>query len=319
MKNRNLLILFGLLLTCTFLRAQDASFTQWESFPLNFNPALTGDFEGLMRVRGKYRNQWESILGEYAYRTHAVSAEYNFKDGNNRRVSIGAFGITDVAGRSRYRTNNLQISGAVNQYLGNKEARHHEIGIGFSAGWGNQSFKEQDMYWMDTIFIGNSDATNYADLSAGLHWQYQGRNHFQVKAGYGLHHINRADISFENMLEDRFYLRHAAHVQVEVPLHNAISILPSALYQEQGPSNEILFGMEGRWYFLKDGADYLQLGCRARATNSFSKDIELNTYIITATVVFKSVLVGFAWDRHTGFYKPTNAYEFTVGYVLGRR
>ena len=63
MKNKPILIVLTLFFfTSTKALAQDAVYTQWENMPLTINPALTGNFDGLLRLRAQYRNQWASIL-----------------------------------------------------------------------------------------------------------------------------------------------------------------------------------------------------------------------------------------------------------------
>ena len=73
--------------------AQDALFTQWENMPVYLNPALTGNFDGLLRLRAQHRNQWRSLLKDNSYKTSAVSAEYKFSNASARKISVGALFI----------------------------------------------------------------------------------------------------------------------------------------------------------------------------------------------------------------------------------
>ena len=43
------------------VQAQDPAFSQFFASPLTLNPALTGKFNGTLRVAGNYRNQWPQI------------------------------------------------------------------------------------------------------------------------------------------------------------------------------------------------------------------------------------------------------------------
>src|SRR5215210_2094180 len=79
------LITAVLILSTAFCgRAQDPNFSQFFVSPLTLNPALTGKFDGVMRVAGNYRNQWPSINN--AYTTYTASA-----DGGILRNSIPEF------------------------------------------------------------------------------------------------------------------------------------------------------------------------------------------------------------------------------------
>src|ERR1700712_3413113 len=59
--------------------AQDPAFSQFFSSPLSLNPALTGKFNGQLRVAGNYRNQWPQINN--AFITETVSVDGNILNG----------------------------------------------------------------------------------------------------------------------------------------------------------------------------------------------------------------------------------------------
>src|ERR687890_2099287 len=54
--------------------AQDPHFSQFFASPLTLNPALTGKFDGELRVAGNYRNQWPTI--NRAFTTTTVSVDF---------------------------------------------------------------------------------------------------------------------------------------------------------------------------------------------------------------------------------------------------
>ncbi len=53
-------------ITSFFLKAQDPNFSQFFASPLTLNPALTGKFDGQLRIAGNYRNQWPTINNAYS-------------------------------------------------------------------------------------------------------------------------------------------------------------------------------------------------------------------------------------------------------------
>ncbi|MCB0576411.1 MAG: type IX secretion system membrane protein PorP/SprF, partial [Saprospiraceae bacterium] len=70
---RKLLFLFTLVLLVSNLSAQDIHFTQFYMSPLTTNPAMSGKFEGTVRIGGIYRGQWASVLsGSDSYKTPSV-------------------------------------------------------------------------------------------------------------------------------------------------------------------------------------------------------------------------------------------------------
>src|ERR1700748_3191093 len=66
--------LIAFLLASTSIRAQDPGFSQFFASPLTLNPALTGKFNGVVRVAGNYRNQWPSINNAFITSTISVDA-----------------------------------------------------------------------------------------------------------------------------------------------------------------------------------------------------------------------------------------------------
>src|ERR1700735_3428039 len=64
-------IFFGLMHTA---QAQDPGSSQFFASPLTLNPALTGKFDGVVRVAGNYRNQWPAINNAFITSTISVVA-----------------------------------------------------------------------------------------------------------------------------------------------------------------------------------------------------------------------------------------------------
>ena len=69
------LILISNILFPTSAHAQDIHFSQFYASPLTLNPSLTGNFDGLMRFGGNYRNQWASVSVPYS--TASVYTDLN--------------------------------------------------------------------------------------------------------------------------------------------------------------------------------------------------------------------------------------------------
>src|ERR1700722_11713439 len=55
-------------------QAQGPGFSQFFASPLPLNPALTGKFDGVVRVAGNYRNQWPAINNAFITSTISVDA-----------------------------------------------------------------------------------------------------------------------------------------------------------------------------------------------------------------------------------------------------
>src|SRR5688572_2302476 len=60
-RGKSIVILMMMLCFSFSLLAQDIHFSQYNSSPMNYNPGLTGFFNGDYRFSSNYRNQWSAI------------------------------------------------------------------------------------------------------------------------------------------------------------------------------------------------------------------------------------------------------------------
>lgn len=117
MKNKPIFIALTLFFIAgTKALSQDAVFTQWEHMPVYSNPALTGNFVGILRLRANHRNQWASLLKDNSYRTSALSAEYKMS-GKARKINLGALVIRDKAGSLDFTNTTVILSSSAIQHF----------------------------------------------------------------------------------------------------------------------------------------------------------------------------------------------------------
>jgi type IX secretion system PorP/SprF family membrane protein len=319
MKNKTLLFSLAILfLSISKVDAQDAFFRQWESMPLHFNPALTGNFDGMMRFRAKYRNQWESFLGDASYRTSAASAEFKFKNGESRKLSLGTYGIIEKAGSLDLTTQSFNLSSSIIQRLRKSEKGSHFVGVGFNIGFAGRSIDYTNARWAPGITPDTTlnYKTNFIDLSSGIYWQYNSSSHFSAQLGTALSHLNRPNVSFRENSEINLYMRLNLHGSVEIPITKKFSFVPSFLYLIQKPGDYILFGGNTKLYLNNQNNTNIQLGFFAQ-TIKVIDETEVGVYVFTASVEIKSLLIGLAYDRYK--YFDSDAYELTLGYIIGRK
>jgi type IX secretion system PorP/SprF family membrane protein len=294
--------------------AQDATFTQWENMPVYFNPALTGNFDGQLRLRTQYRNQWRSLLGDSSYKTSAISGEYKFPAGSVRKFSIGALALQDKAGSLDFTHNSMNLSTSVIQYLGSPDKSTHSIAFGVNAGLITRKIDFENAQWPGGMpDTGLNEKTNFADVSAGLLWQYSSSTHFTYNLGGAIHHLNRPNVSFSDTSVSSLNHRFNLHGHVEIPLFQTFSIIPSFLFTSQGYSEQLLFGLNNRWYPTAHNPNFVQIGFFAKTAKNYNGS-EINTYVISATVEINSFMAGFSFDRFLEV--ESNAYEFSIGYTF---
>ncbi len=307
--------LFFLNLNIAQIFAQDVVFTQWENMSIHANPSLTGNFEGSLRIRTKYRNQWASIFVNSAYRTSAASFEYKFNEGSNRKISIGAHTILDKAGQV-FSSNSFNFSTSVSQSLGDIKAAHHTISLGFNLGASTKKIDLDNSRWPSGMVPDDViSSNNYLDISMGLNWQYISKTRFRIQLGSGIFHINRPNISLiENGTVNLNY-RYTIHGNAEIPLVAKFYLKPSFLYFKQNLHSQILFGIASKIYVKSNKINFFQIGIHAKTTqNTYGTDI--NIFVLSTMIEVNSILFGFSFDRFQGI--ESNAYEFTLGYILGK-
>src|SRR5579862_3074090 len=94
-----------------FAKGQDPAFSQFFASPLTLNPALTGKFNGSVRVAGNYRNQWPQINN--AYITSTVSVDGNILTNritNGDAWGVGLMAMTDKTADGILTSNYVAIS-----------------------------------------------------------------------------------------------------------------------------------------------------------------------------------------------------------------
>ena len=100
---RNFYVAFFASLLFFFASAQDIHFSQYYAAPLELNPALTGNINGVFRATFNYRNQWFNIptLNTIApYQTYQASFDMPIlrERLENDGLGIGGMFYTDKAG-----------------------------------------------------------------------------------------------------------------------------------------------------------------------------------------------------------------------------
>ncbi len=189
--------------------AQDPNFSQFFASPLTLNPALTGKFDGVMRVAGNYRNQWPTINNAYVTKTASV----DFGIMKNRipeidNMGVGFIGITDRAGDGVLVTNSAGIS--LSYHKGLDEDGYHQIGVGFQGAYTNKRLDVTKVVFEDEltpfgfvpgttgeIFNNKQLNVSYMDVNAGILYNGSTNGYNNFYFGASMYHINRPKESFQ--------------------------------------------------------------------------------------------------------------------------
>ncbi|MFS8083968.1 MAG: PorP/SprF family type IX secretion system membrane protein [Ginsengibacter sp.] len=236
----------------TAIRAQDPHFSQFFSSPLTLNPALTGKFDGTLRVSGNYRNQWPAFNNVYT--TSTISVDFHLlknKLPDYDTWGLGILALKDQAGGNILTNNYLGISTSYHKAL--DENGFQQIGIGFQGTYGQKRLDISKLNYEDMLtpfgFTGvtqeiyRNDNLNisYLDLNAGLLYSSSTSDQNNFYIGASMYHINRPRESFKGgswNISPRTTLSAGGYF----PLSDIITLHTSGIYQVQNKATETVIG-----------------------------------------------------------------------------
>ncbi|TCJ13327.1 type IX secretion system membrane protein PorP/SprF [Flaviaesturariibacter flavus] len=271
-----------ILLSMGFLRsqAQDPNFSQFFVSPLTLNPALTGKFDGTMRIAGNYRNQWPTINN--AFTTYTVSADAGIlKDriSENDVFGVGVMAFSDKSGNGVLQNNFIALSTSYHKSL--DDDGMHSIGLGFQGTYVSKRLNTVGLNFEDMLrsdgFTGVTTedfsskdrlSVSYMDVNAGAFYSGTTNGDNNIFFGVSMYHINRHKETFnkgEYFLQPRF----TVHGGARLPVGEFNAVHFSANYSRQANATNTMIGgayelnlnaeserptslYVGSWYRLQD-------------------------------------------------------------------
>lgn len=305
--------------------AQDIHFSQYLHTPTLVNPALTGASHTL-RASVIYKDQWRGVT--VPYKTYGASFEMKLKAsnwekaGDNKtkaykksvsRLAAGISFFSDKAGDGNMGTSQVLASLASFLPVNDKNS----ISVGLQAGMVQRKIDFSKLIFPDqyngltydpNIANGENQAAQnyiYPDVAAGINWSYGmseksvgANNGLKVKAGAAVYHANRPKQKFILGSNDRLYRKYVFHGEASIGVANTnVVLVPSYLFQFQGPSKELLFGMMTKYYFKEDSKYTGFIKQSAFGIGAAYRNID--ALIIQAQVEFGQYAIGFSYDLNT--------------------
>lgn len=205
------------------------------------NPAMTGVFDGGVRLIGNYRNQWKSVTADY--RTFMFSADANLRGFNNSSlIGLGVQVYSDVAGDLNYRNDMVAFSVSAMQAF-DAEGSHILAG-GFQFGNVTNRFDPSKIiaYDVDPIQLNGNSSNSYFDMAAGLLWYKQIKRKEFIYFGASLYHLNKPNVSFLDADGPTLHKRFVIHGGANVSMNKSITLIPNFIFMQQGPHQELTLG-----------------------------------------------------------------------------
>jgi type IX secretion system PorP/SprF family membrane protein len=307
---KKLLSLAVTLVMVAVANAQDPNFSQFFASPLTLNPALTGKFDGTLRVAGNYRNQWPTINNAYVTKTVSV----DFGALKNRlpdidQMGVGILAITDRAGDGVLVTNSAGLSLAYHKGL--DEDGYHQIGVGFQGAYTNKRLDVTKVVFEDEltpfgfvpgttgeIFQNKQINVSYVDVNAGILYNgsTNGYNNFYI--GASMYHINRPKESFQG---GQFLLNARTTIQAggKIPIGAYNYFHVSAIHSMQAKAHNTVAG--GAFSYNvnsdQDNPTNVYIGAWYRFNDAVIPYIGLE---------FNNLLIGATYDANTSDLRPAS-------------
>ena len=250
------------LLGLLYLRAaaQDPAFSQFFASPLTLNPALTGKFNGIIRVAGNYRNQWPNINN--AFVTSTISADGTIFRNRLPETDLWGLGLmimSDKTANGILTSNYVSLSTSYHKSL--DENGYHQLGIGFQGTYANKRLDGTKLNFEDELdqqggwtipsaetIDGHQVNLGYFDMNAGILYNgtTDGADNFYL--GASMYHINEPKESFTGNAHYTLHPRLTVHGGGSFPLSSANGtnyIHFSGLYSTQAGAKDFVLG--GAW------------------------------------------------------------------------
>ena len=284
--------------------AQDPSFSQFFSSPLNVNPALTANINSDWRVISNYRSQW--INGGTPYVTGTVSFDNRVLQHKNvflpesNYLGLGSMLMFDRAMQGVAKATYASLSLSYNVKLKDGDTKHR-LGIGFAGMYGRRHVDFGQLNFEDQ-YTGAGFNTNlptgeaalldmkpFFSVSTGITYSISNENS-NLDIGVAAFHVNKPRQTFLQDDNQRLAIRKVAHVNFETYINDRTIFNTTAIYQLQGSARYISAG-GGIGYYLGDEKEpIINAGLWCWVENGLVPYLGL---------VYKNLQFGFTYDITT--------------------
>ncbi len=239
---------------CYLSIAQDPHFSQYQSAPLLFNPALTGVMKSDFKMSANFRTQYWTAGNNFI--TNAISYEQKYTNSSLQeavnKFSWGIGALYDVSAGGVYKNSNFLLSGAYTKPLNFEGTSNLSIGLqGIVSSRviskNNLSFSNQfNGDYFDLTLPNNENIGSYRKTfgSIGIGLVYSIENESDLfTIGSSLYHFNRPRINFEQDKQYRLPIRQVLHSSYRTRIGQMQNYaMLNFGYMRQGGAQNLMFG-----------------------------------------------------------------------------
>ena len=302
------------------LNAQDPSFSQFFSSPLNINPALTANINADWRLISNLRDQWIGpaspyMTGTISYDSKIFQNKIPNVETENNIIGVGGMLMFDHAMggvvRSTYASANLSYSIKISD----NESYKERIGIGFGAIYGDRDidfsrvdFEEQFTGYgfnrnLPTGETALSNMKPYISASAGLTYSASNeKSNFDI--GAAAFHLNKPRQTFLKDEKQILAMRKVAHANFETFLNNRVVLNTNGIYLAQSGASYFSVGGALGYYMGNNLESMITAGLWYWSDNAIIpylgltyKDLQFGiTYDITTSKLNQAAKKPSSWE-----------------------
>ncbi len=293
------------------LNAQDIHMSHIHASPLHLNPAMAGMFDGDIRLIADFRSQWHAVTTDYRTMYASMDAKTRTMFKRNSAVAFGLEMFSDRAGDLDFRTYGgyytMSMLQTLDGYRGRKmisaAIKFGVLGNSFNINNTNEVVEQEN-------FIGSNYANDnilYTDWQLGIGWFHElKKQKHTYYLGFAAAHLNEPKIDF-NLIDQaqeengRFlHRKFTFHGGGDFTLSKAMTLMPSAIYVDQGPNKEILMGTFWKYRslqkHLKKKNIAMYIGTWARWHFEFDGITGFDALIAAARFNYKTTSFTFSYD-----------------------
>jgi len=261
-----------LLVSCRYAEAQDPSFSQYFSSPLNVNPALTARINSDWRLISNLRDQWIGPASPYAsgtisYDTKIFQNKIPNVDEEKNIIGIGGMMMYDYAMDGVMKSAYASINLSYNVVLVNGPTVHR-LGVGFGLTYNRKMIDFNRLTWQEqwvgysgfntNLPTGEAALSNmkaYFSVNTGLLYSITSEySNFDI--GVAAFHVNTPKQTFLEDSHQSLAMRKVIHANFEELLNGGLILNTNAIYQVQDKASYYSIG-GGLGYYLADNQDVI--------------------------------------------------------------
>ena len=330
------LFIFYLLFLSVLGLSQDISFSQAYVTGTYLNPALTGLFNGSVRVSTQYREQGRGGL-DNVFKTYVISSDikYNFRAFNKFSkdvLGVGIFFINDRVELYDFNTNMIALSLSYHKALGFRTKQY--LGIGFQFGVLQKNINREHLTFEDMFDkVGAYSfptaepvfSNNFAvgDFSLGMYYTISPGRKLKIATGIAYQHFASPNISFYRKSENientnKLFHKITYHASMDIKSQSFLTWQPRVRFVAQGPYYDMEAGTNLKMTSFNWDVVALHFGLSGHVIKDL-QSVNVGAIVPFFGLQYNNFLIGFSYDvvmTHViNSRRNLHAFEFSLSYL----